>query len=126
MAREKAALTFLSVEGIKVTPNWVAVVERYLSRFWESAANRHMVGRLLETVSGRHMPEPVDLRFYARELREFVRYRTLGHPTGAGGPKHFEMWNDLHTASLENYRLKEGPGVLYTREALKEADLEDW
>ena len=52
-----------------------------------------------------------DLNFYTHELREFVRYRRLGFPTGAGGD--YGLWNNAHSATLADYGLVEGPGVLY-------------
>jgi hypothetical protein len=48
-------------------------------------------------------------------LREFVRYRQLGWRTGQplGDDAMHELWNNTHTATLEDYMLREGPGVLY-------------
>lgn len=40
-----------------------------------------------------------------------MRYRQLGHPTGAG--EDWELWNNTHSATLADYGLVEGPGVLY-------------
>ncbi len=48
-------------------------------------------------------PTKQDLNFYAHELREFVRYRNLGFAEGGGAD--FEMWNNLHTATLEDLGL---------------------
>jgi len=59
--------------------------------------------------------EPVDIRFYTHELREYIRYKKIGYPTGqpADPDVAYEVWNNAHTATLEDYRLKEGPGVLF-------------
>jgi hypothetical protein len=57
-----------------------------------------------------------DMNFYTHELRESVRYRKLGHPTGDPG---YDLWNNTHTATLEDYGLTEGPGVLYHESVVK-------
>ncbi len=56
-------------------------------------------------------PSTADLNFYTHELREFVRYRQLGFATGGGDD--YDMWNNAHSATLADYGLVEGPGVLY-------------
>jgi len=101
----------LSTEGVRVTGRGVDAVERHLARFGPDAPNAGMVQRLRRIAAGELSPTQTDLNFYAHELREFVRYRRLGHPTGAGG--NWDLWNDAHTASLADYGLVEGPGVLY-------------
>ena len=58
-----------------------------------------------------------DKNFYTHELREYVRYRKLGAATGHGDDR--ELWNNAHTATLEDYGLKEGTGVLYHPDAEK-------
>ena len=39
------------------------------------------------------------------ELREYVRYRRRGLPTGAGND--YDLWNNVHTAALEDHGLPE-------------------
>ena len=65
--------------------------------------------------AGTIVAEPVDIRFYTHELREYIRYKKIGYPTGQPGDPDvaYEVWNNAHTATLEDYRLKEGPGVLF-------------
>jgi hypothetical protein len=74
-----------------------------------------MVQRLREIAAGKSQPTQTDLNFYSHELREFVRYRQLGwridQPSGADAA--YDLWNNAHTATLEDYLLREGPGVLY-------------
>ncbi|HEY2785794.1 MAG TPA: hypothetical protein VGJ05_12565 [Fimbriiglobus sp.] len=74
-----------------------------------------MVQRLRDIAAGKLQPTQVDLNFYSHELREFVRYRQLGWRTGQplGDDAMHELWNNTHTATLEDYMLREGPGVLY-------------
>jgi hypothetical protein len=49
------------------------------------------------------------------EIREYVRYRRLEWTTGlpTNDDLASNLWNNAHTATLEDYRLHEGPGVLY-------------
>lgn len=62
-----------------------------------------MVDRLRRIARGELTPTQYDLNFYSHELREFVRYRRQGFRTGAGGD--YDLWNNAHTATLEDYRL---------------------
>lgn len=101
----------LSTDGARITDKGVDVVERHVARFGPDAPNEGMIARLREISAGRLQPEPVDLNFYTHELREFVRYRQLGFPSGAGMDS--VLWNNAHTATLADYGLVEGPGVLY-------------
>lgn len=61
-------------------------------------------------------PTQADLNNYTHELRESLRYKRLGYGTGQQPSTQddaYKLWNNLHTATLEDYGLKEGPGVLY-------------
>jgi hypothetical protein len=46
-----------------------------------------------------------EIDYYSHELREFVRYRRRGFPTGAGDD--YELWNNAHAATLQDYLLRE-------------------
>jgi hypothetical protein len=96
---------------VRITPKGINVVEKHLARFGPDAANQAMVTRLRDIAAGRLQPSQVDLNFYTHELREFVRYRQMGFATGSGG--NYELWNNAHSATLADYGLVEGPGVLY-------------
>jgi hypothetical protein len=54
-------------------------------------------------------PSQEDLNFYTHELDEFQRYKNLGFETGLPDDPHAqqELWNNAHTAALEDYGLKE-------------------
>jgi uncharacterized protein len=77
-----------------------------------------MISRLRKIASGEASPTQVDLNFYSHELREFVRYRNLGHASGDPG---YEIWNNAHAATLEDYGLNEKamPHPLYHPDARK-------
>jgi hypothetical protein len=88
-----------------VTDRGIDVMERHISRFGDDEANQVMVDRLRRAARGQNEPTRIDLNFYAHELREFVRYRRQGFPRGAGDD--YNLWNNAHTATLEDYGLNE-------------------
>jgi hypothetical protein len=94
----------LSTEGVRVTPKGIDVVEGHLARFGPDEANQLMVERLRRIAAGQLEATPQDLNFYTHELRESVRYRRLGHATGDPG---YDVWNNAHSATLEDYGLSE-------------------
>ena len=68
-----------------------------------------MVERLRAIADGKLDPTQQDLNFYAHELRENVRYKLLGYPTGQPQDlaERYQLWNNAHSATLEDYRIKE-------------------
>jgi hypothetical protein len=74
-----------------------------------------MIECLRAIADGRIEPAPVDRGFYTHELREFVRYRTLGYESGtpADPEAAHTLWNHAHTATLGDYGLPATPSVLY-------------
>ena len=106
----------LSYQNVKITDKGVALVEAHVRRFNPvGEAELRMVERLRSITTQTLVAEPVALRFYTHELREYLRYKKLGYPTGqpAGPDEAYELWNNAHTATLEDYKLKEGFGVLF-------------
>ncbi|MEG4495676.1 hypothetical protein QUB05_00490 [Microcoleus sp. F10-C6] len=106
----------LSYQNVKITDKGVGLVEAHVRRFNPvGEAELRMVDRLRRITTQTLVAEPVDLRFYTHELREYLRYKKLGYPTGqpADPDQAYELWNNAHTATLEDYKLKEGFGVLF-------------
>ena len=105
----------LTTDRIRITNPGIEVVEQHVARFGPDPANRAMIRRLRDIAAGRLQASQADLNFYSHELREFVRYRELGWPTGQPSSVDAarDLWNNAHTATLEDYGLREGPGVLY-------------
>ncbi len=105
----------LTTDNIRITNRGIDVVEQHVARFGPDVANQGMVQRLRDIAAGRLQPTQADLNFYSHELREFVRYRRLGWRTGQpnSADAAYDLWNNAHTATLEDYLLREGPGVLY-------------
>lgn len=95
----------LSTGRIRVTDRGVDAVERHIGRFGNDEANQVMVNRLRRIARGEIPATRSDLNYYAHELREFVRYRRQGFPTAAGDD--YDLWNNAHSATLEEYRLNE-------------------
>jgi hypothetical protein len=101
----------LSADRIRFTGRGIDVVAKHVARFGPFAPNEGMLVRLRAIQAGAMEPTSSDRNFYSHELREFVRYRRLGYLTGRGDDRM--VWNNAHTAALEDYRLAYGPGVLY-------------
>jgi uncharacterized protein YukE len=104
---------------VRFTPRAVAVVEAHLRRFTSGGELDHpehiMLDRLKEIASGRLEATVYDRRFYTHELREFVRYRRLGYPTGqpADVDHAYDLWNNAHTATLADYGINPAEEGLY-------------
>jgi hypothetical protein len=106
----------LSYTKVKITNKGINIVKAHVCRFNPIGDDeRKMVERLIKIAAGELLAEPVDKRFYSHELREYLRYKKLGFQTGQPNnpDEAYELWNNVHTATLEDYRLKEGLGVLF-------------
>ena len=105
----------LTTDRIKITNQGVDVVEQHISRFDDYAPNQGMLDRLRRVERGELPPTQADLNYYSHELREYVRYRRQGWRTGVPDDldARHTLWENAHTATLEDYRLREGPGVLF-------------
>lgn len=92
----------------------------HTSRFGESPDNKVMIDRLEMILKGELQVTDIDKRFYTHEIRELERYRSLGVNDGMLPENIAEIWNNAHTATLEDYKVNEKTQPLYTAEA-KEA-----
>ena len=74
-----------------------------------SPSSLAMLSRLRRISAGEIPATDHDRAFYSHELRESVRYRRMGWPTGQplDADASYELWNNTHTATLEDYRLRE-------------------
>jgi hypothetical protein len=107
-------------DKIRFTHRAVDVVEKHTSRFGYDAANAHIVTRLRAIAEGKIEATAIDRNFYSHELREFVRYRRLGWGSGVPGNRLLaeNLWNNTHTATLEEYGLSGMAEQLYHPAAL--------
>lgn len=62
-----------------------------------------MLDRLERIEAGTLEATDYDRRFFTHEIRELQRYRAAGYADGvdAGG----DVWNDIHTATLEDFQM---------------------
>ncbi|WP_157740146.1 polymorphic toxin-type HINT domain-containing protein [Micromonospora auratinigra] len=103
----------------KVQTNGVDAVETHLLRFADGgaleSAEQGMLNRLRSISAGEMEATPHDLRFYTHELRESVLYRKAGYRTGQPESGSYELWDQLHTQSLNDYGLTRAgaPNDLY-------------
>jgi YD repeat-containing protein len=106
---------------IRFTHRGIDVVEAHTSRFGFDVANQYMIERLRAIADGKISATQIDRNFYSHELREFVRYRRLGW--GVGVPPIEEvaqtLWNNTHTATLEEYGISNVDLELYYPQALQ-------
>ncbi|TQI78526.1 S-type pyocin [Serratia fonticola] len=98
----------------KVDRAGVDKVKLHTGRFEESADNKVMIDRLEKILKGELTATDIDKRFYTHEIRELERYRALGVPDGITDDS---VWNNAHTATLEDYKINEKSQPLYTPEA---------
>ncbi|HGA4962732.1 TPA: colicin-like bacteriocin tRNase domain-containing protein [Salmonella enterica subsp. enterica serovar Chester] len=92
-------------------------VKLHTGRFGESADNVVMIDRLEKILKGELQATDTDKRFYTHEIRELERYRNLGVKDGERPKNRSEVWNNTHTATLEDYKINEKTQPLYTPEA---------
>lgn len=98
----------------------VAEIAAHLRRFTGGGPlegpERAMLGRLASIAAGDMKPTSYDLNFYTHELDEASRYAKLGLGPGSGAdlgaPEMYDVWNNVHTAALEDYRIS-GADLFY-------------
>jgi|GEM_PF-6577850 len=89
----------------------IAIIKKHIGRFGPVRANQKMVARLEQISGGELAPTEYDQRYYTHELREYERYRAL-HVSDGVDPG-YEIWNDAHSATLEDYQINEHTHPLY-------------
>jgi len=101
-------------------------VKLHTGRFGESPDNKVMIDRMEKILKGELQVTDTDKRFYTHEIRELERYRNLGVKDDTVPENGDEVWNNTHTATLEDYKLCSDETLLYTPDALKAADEQEW
>jgi hypothetical protein len=104
----------------EITTEGVQEVAAHLRRFTGGgpleAPERGMLDRLTSITSGAMKPTSYDLNFFTHELDEAGRYAKLGYGPESGvdlgSPELYEVWNDVHTAALEDYGVR-GADLFY-------------
>lgn len=105
-----------------VTQEGIDAVKLYTGRFNPSDANTIMIFRLEKILQGEISITDTDKRFYTHELRELERFRALGVPDNKSPNDDGTIWNNAHTATLEDYKLKDSFELLYTADAIEADD----
>ncbi|WP_241666496.1 S-type pyocin domain-containing protein [Jejubacter calystegiae] len=115
----------LDWRSARIDRKGVDKVKLHTGRFAESDANKVMIARLEKILQGELQPTDTDKRFYTHEIRELERYRNLGIKDGTV-PKNFQeqkaIWNNTHSATLEDYKIDERNKPLYSSDAIKAAE----
>jgi hypothetical protein len=99
----------------EITKESVQEVAAHLRRFTGGdpldAPEQGMLDRLTSIASGAMKPTSYDLNFFTHELDEAGRYAQLGFGPESGVDlgisKMYEVWNDVHTAALEDYGISD-------------------
>ncbi|MFM1348469.1 S-type pyocin domain-containing protein [Yersinia proxima] len=101
----------LDWKDTKINRTGVDKVKLHTKRFGELEDNKLMIERLERILMGELAATDIDKRFYTHEIRELERYRALGVSDGV---EDESVWNDAHTATLEDYKINEKTQPLYT------------
>jgi hypothetical protein len=121
-AKAGGPIVDLDWAGATVTQVGIDLVKLHTGRFSPSDANAIMIDRLEKILRGELAIMAVDKRFYTHELRELERFRALGVADGVDPNDEGVIWNNTHTATLEDYKLKDAFELLYTPDAIEADD----
>jgi uncharacterized protein len=105
----------LDARKASITNEGVQEATAHLERFTGGgpleAPEKGMLDRLTSIAAGDMEPTSYDLNFYTHELDEAGRYAELGlgpdSGVDLGSPEMYDVWNDVHTAALEDYRISD-------------------
>ncbi|EAS3261068.1 pyocin [Salmonella enterica] len=114
----------LDWKGATIDRDGVDRVKLHMGRFEQTPENQVMIDRLEIILKGELQPTDTDKRFYTHEIRELERYRNLGIKGGEipqSVQEQKSVWNNTHTATLEDYKINEKEQPLYTDDALQAA-----
>jgi hypothetical protein len=110
----------LEARKARITSEGVQEATAHLQRFTGGGAlagpEQAMLDRLTSIAAGDTNPTSYDLNFYTHELDEAARYAQLGlgpeSGVDLGSPTMYDVWNDVHTAALEDYGIS-GADLFY-------------
>ena len=115
----------LDWRSISIDRAGVDEVKLHTGRFESAPENNVMIDRLEKILNGELKATDTDKRFYTHEKRELARYRNLGIEDGEIPVNRAEVWNNTHTATLEDYKLSSDENLFYSPEALKAAEQQE-
>ena len=98
-----------SLDDVKITHETVDQVEAHISRFGRDPHNEAMLARQRAIADGKLETTFEDKAFHAHEIDEYQRYQNLGFKEGLPEDEEAqaELWNNTHSAALEDYRMSE-------------------
>ncbi len=104
----------------RITSGGVQEAKAHLQRFTGGGPlevpEQAMLDRLTSIAAGDMDPTSYDQNFYTHELDEAARYAQLGFGPESGvdlgSPTMYDVWNDVHTAALEDYGIS-GADLFY-------------
>jgi hypothetical protein len=108
-----------------ITQAGIDAVKLHITRLDQSDANDIMVRRLEKILSQHGKITDTDLRYYTHEIRELERYRAFGYSDTASPSDESQIWNNAHTATLEDYKLGSELTLLYSEEAISAMNAQD-
>lgn len=108
-----------------ITQTGIDAVKLHIARLDQSDANDIMVQRLEKILSQHGKVTDTDLRYYTHEIRELERYRAFGYSDTASPSDESQIWNNAHTATLEDYKLGSELTLLYSEEAISAMNAQD-
>lgn len=108
-----------------ITQAGIDAVKLHIARLDQSDANEIMIQRLGKILGGYLEHTDTDLRYYTHEIRELERFRALGLTDGFKPDRESPFWNNAHTATLEDFKLRDDEALLYTKDAIAAADKQD-
>jgi hypothetical protein len=106
----------LDASTAQITNEGVRAVASHLQRFAGDGTleppEQGMLDRLTSIADGHMEATYYDQNFYTHELDEAGRYAQLGYGpesgTDLGSSEMYDVWNNVHTASLEDYGVSGG------------------
>jgi uncharacterized protein len=97
----------LSSDKIKITKIGLDKVKRHINSFEPDPQNQKQIQRFDDILSEKIEPTKRDLDTFVHELRESFRYKRIGYQNGDNPNLDYEIWNDNHTSTLEDYNLSD-------------------
>ncbi|WP_244858248.1 hypothetical protein [Pseudomonas sp. PP3] len=91
----------------------------HLRRKTRSNPDTIMVGRLERILQGALEMTDTDRRFYVHTLRMVERFRAMGIADDFIPKSNPSIWNNVHTAALEDLKLSDDETLRYTNEAIE-------
>jgi hypothetical protein len=91
-----------------------------------SAADLIMLARLDAILECKLAMTDTDRRYYAHAIRMMERFRAMGLADDYVPKSNPSLWNNVHSATLEDFKLGDDEALRYTAEAIDAAKKQNW